>query len=449
MSIPLDNLYEYLESVVNEPVCCYLFRPHGSKNILDLSKLRAYALTAEAISSKIVFHDQEPLLQDYLFNPQVYISKVSSVTDQQHDWYLISINIVTSYANLGLVKSELGGRLIYIGGAPIHNSIILVHGDYNTNTANLMSYGYTPVFLWSHALLALDWFRFVPHDLLLTPMQGKTKKFLIYCRDWTGTREYRLKFQELVAKTGLLDSSQTSISKTVDSIHIKDYTPSNPTYNVIDRTIFNQLNDNAYTSGASATYVASDFNNTDISIVLETVFDVDFVHLTEKTLRAIACGHPFIVVAGPGSLTFLRKYGFKTFSPYINEDYDQEPDAITRLAKVIDTMCELDNLPVDQYNKIISKITRIAKFNQKHFFSKKFFNQIVDQYQADMQNAITQIKSQTTGKNFLMYVREGKIQKKLPMGKKAREIRKSKLSVLRKIRRQNGLYRNIKPNAEQ
>jgi hypothetical protein len=48
--------------------------------------------------------------------------------------------------------------------------------------------------------------------------------------------------------------------------------------------------------------------------VAETVFDTR-IHLTEKTLRPIACGHPFILAAGPGSLKYLQTYGFRTFSP--------------------------------------------------------------------------------------------------------------------------------------
>jgi hypothetical protein len=44
--------------------------------------------------------------------------------------------------------------------------------------------------------------------------------------------------------------------------------------------------------------------------------------LTEKALRPIACGQPFILAATPGSLQYLRSYGFKTFSGYIDETYD-------------------------------------------------------------------------------------------------------------------------------
>ena len=68
--------------------------------------------------------------------------------------------------------------------------------------------------------------------------------------------------------------------------------------------------------------------------------------ISEKTFKPIFCYHPFIIFGNRGSLKRLREMGYKTFSPFINEEYDELPtwermDAITkeliRLSSMDDT----------------------------------------------------------------------------------------------------------------
>jgi hypothetical protein len=69
--------------------------------------------------------------------------------------------------------------------------------------------------------------------------------------------------------------------------------------------------------------------------VLETLFDDHRWHLTEKSLRPIACGKPFVLMATPGSLQYLRQYGFKTFDGLIDETYDSIQNPKQRLQAVL------------------------------------------------------------------------------------------------------------------
>ena len=132
------------------------------------------------------------------------------------------------------------------------------------------------------------------------------------------------------------------------------------------------------TGDASAIYNVTDFNQTAISVILETVFDKR-IHLTEKTLRPIACGHPFILVAGPGSLKLLRSYGFQTFEGHIDESYDNIQDDNERLTAIVAELDRIKSLPVCQQQKLVSQCREIAKHNRKHFFSDDFFNTIVNE----------------------------------------------------------------------
>ena len=93
-----------------------------------------------------------------------------------------------------------------------YNKIILVHSEKNSAVVETLAKdGYIPVHWFSHALIALDWFRFAKHDPILDSYTTAIKnKFLIYNRAWSGTREYRISFAEQLVKNQLVDHCQTS-----------------------------------------------------------------------------------------------------------------------------------------------------------------------------------------------------------------------------------------------
>ena len=162
----------------------------------------------------------------------------------------------------------------------------------------------------------------------------------------------------------------------------------------------NYLDTNTAVASASAYYNASDIVSTAISVVLETIFDDSRIHLTEKTLRPIACGHPFILAAGPGSLDYIKSYGFKTFAPWINESYDCESNSVLRMEKIISSMKELQCLPADRLQKTLNEIFKIAQFNKNWFFSKQFTNLVKNELEVNLATALQQVQK-TQGKRYL------------------------------------------------
>jgi hypothetical protein len=154
----------------------------------------------------------------------------------------------------------------------------------------------------------------------------------------------------------------------------------------------NYLQDNFVDSEASADYDYEDFVDTRISVVLETVFDGNKIHLTEKILRPIACGHPFILASGPNSLSYLKSYGFKTFSPWINEDYDLEYNSINRLKKITQSMKTFSELSDKDKKEAYREIKQIADYNKKWFFSKDFVEIINKELINNINSAMTEIK---------------------------------------------------------
>jgi hypothetical protein len=383
MTIPLDNLYHYIEGLCPEPVCMYLFYPHGSKNISDMQRLNNKSSWA-VVYPIMICYDQEPL------NYQHYQTHQQEDVDRVYEFY--KKHVVHHIDKTILEKSNLS--LVVNAWANLYDKIILLHSEKNSVDLKLyQDNGYIDVYYWCHAFIARDWYRFAEHDVRLISNTTPTKDFLIYCRDWSGSREYRIKFQELLFNQDLVKNSITGIMKKngngedLENAKFvnKNFIPSSNDF------FYNLLNNNILSS-ESANYCPNNFNESCISIVLETVFDGSKIHLTEKILRPIACGHPFILAAGPGSLEYLRSYGFKTFSPWLNEEYDLESDSLLRLKKIIQSMKNFTALPIKEKKEVYDNIVAIAKYNKERFFSKEFDELVLSELKENISNALVAVK---------------------------------------------------------
>jgi len=120
------------------------------------------------------------------------------------------------------------------------------------------------------------------------------------------------------------------------------------------------------------------YNETYFSLVNETLcfgknknpmdeVSMDCFFITEKTFRPIMAKHPFIIVGRPHILKHLRDIGYKTFSPFIDESYDDIEDDELRLQKIMDIvehMCkkfsDLDWLELQQ-NTLEARLHNHAK----------------------------------------------------------------------------------------
>ena len=125
--------------------------------------------------------------------------------------------------------------------------------------------------------------------------------------------------------------------------------------------------------------------------MLETEFDTERIHLTEKILRAVACGHPFLLAAGPLSLQYLRDYGFKTFAPWIDETYDLEQNSLSRLNKIVESMQKIQQLSGAKRDIFLKEIRNIAQFNKRHFFSDQFQQTVVTELTTNLNRAYEEL----------------------------------------------------------
>jgi hypothetical protein len=118
-----------------------------------------------------------------------------------------------------------------------------------------------------------------------------------------------------------------------------------------------------------AMYNAARFN-----VIVET--DIAWQHsflLTEKTIKGLLTGMPFVSVATPNFLANIRALGFETYHSLWDESYDQETDWLKRFDKIVDLCNNLCDFDWDSHR---DQLVKIKHKNQTNFLNlDKFINQ--------------------------------------------------------------------------
>jgi hypothetical protein len=381
MSIPLERLYHYVERIAEDTygdsVIIYRFYPHGSKKLEHLKPLRSSHAWDEEISNPhLVCHDQEPLNFDFYQNQQTPDNPWRKLL-REHDCY--------QRPNLG-----------HFG---IFDKQIILHSEQKSK--DLVKYqnaGFIPVYYWNHAMLSRDWFRFAEH---IQQKKKANKIFLIYNRAWSGTREYRLKFADLLVSNNLVEDCKMTINPVDPDIdqQYSNYQFANPVWKPCVK-IEEFFPTTSAQSWYSADFDLADYEHTQIEIVLETLFDDARWHLTEKTLRPIACGQPFLLACSAGILSYLRSYGFKTFDSVWDETYDHVVDPYQRLEQICHTMKEIANWSQSERQSRLKIANDIADYNKKHFFSLDFWNLVTTELHSNLKLALDELVNTNTGERF-------------------------------------------------
>ena len=115
--------------------------------------------------------------------------------------------------------------------------------------------------------------------------------------------------------------------------------------------------------------IISYYENTCFELVCETLGEVsgdDSFHLSEKTIKPIAMGHPFIMLSTKHFLKNLKELGFLTFGDYIDESYDECGDPNDRVEIISKN---LERLDITESKKFYNDTRFICEHNQNHLMN--------------------------------------------------------------------------------
>lgn len=386
MSVPLDRLYNFLHDVCNHhDLIIYGFFPHGSRKLEDLIELgwrnwKKQDWFTQMTSSYMIFHDQE-LLMYHLYSVEDF-KHISDSRLKHHS----SEELKTIIANMHL-------RSCLLAPIGVYDQVLLCHSEKNSQDLELYQHnGFVGVYYWSHALIARDWFRFAELDPALKPnFDNIVYDFLIYNRAWEGRREYRLTFAEMLANKNLIPSCKMSFSEIDSGLHYTQHIFANPDLAISRNDLHELYPPNLSNASASADYHSQDYSSCAIEVVMETIFDDSRHHLTEKILRPIACGQPFLLVATQESLQYLKQYGFETFDGLINETYDTISDPRQRLEAIVQELERISCMTTDEKKSLWAQLYAISQRNQKLFFSDAWQASIVKEFKDNFDSAVAQL----------------------------------------------------------
>ena len=372
------NLYHYLRYKYDWPTTNSIINniyPDGGREISNIQAIdNIFYVPHNTPPPPIKFLgncnllDQEPInLADMFFLTNTF-------STQQN-------NLLSSHQGLDSMVYQLYNSVsdklhpLFIADSALHVPIV-AHSELNSDDVSIMiDNSYIDVHYWAHGLYAQQWFH--PYKYLEKKSNQSAIRLGLYARDASGTRSYRITLLNELAKINnqVFYKSQPLIS----NHYIKESQLS-----ILSKW---EHTPHDVTSNASASIDWKDHNKFEIQIVPDTLFNTTKTHLTEKILKPIVMYQPFIIFAGPYSLQYLRKYGFKTFNHLWDESYDVEIDPNKRFYKLIQLITHLARLPEVDFRSLMNKTKDIVEFNRSHFFNNNFENIMMNELHTNFSNA--------------------------------------------------------------
>ena len=125
------------------------------------------------------------------------------------------------------------------------------------------------------------------------------------------------------------------------------------------------------------------YSDTYINLVTETFFGKN-VFLSEKIFKPLSNLQAFIVLGDYGTIAELKRLGFKTFEPFIDESYDLEIDSKIRIKKIEKEIEKLKNKVMEL--KIENDSLRIQLHKLNEIKTQIYEYKIIDELNTLMTN---------------------------------------------------------------
>jgi hypothetical protein len=246
-----------------------------------------------------------------------------------------------------------------------------------------------PFYYFFHGWAALDWFRGYDRTFLIDPIgQREIKKtFFSPNRIIGGERKHRVLMLYYMARLNLLHNNISApaicpvenqsigeIAKYFEPIFPGTVGNEEGIMETISSMELPMLFPGEDTQRMSSCWL----DQIDLAIesmiyhVSETVYFGRRQHLTEKTFKPIAMGMPFVLSAPAHSLSYLRSYGFKTFSDVWDESYDLEENDYERTVRLSSLLKKLDRMTNEEKQHMFEKCIPIVEHNWNHFYNGGF-----------------------------------------------------------------------------
>ena len=254
-----------------------------------------------------------------------------------------------------------------------YSDITLITSEYNSDDVKWLcnTYNCKSNYYFFHGWAALDWYRGYNRSFLHQP---KNIQYTFLCPNNIvgGKRQHRLDLFNELCKRNLVKNNLISMPAVCpyEGIAVKNY---------LKHDIELPLTIDDFDNHANNSHQITMWKQAAeslVQVVTETSYTGNKQHLTEKTFKPIVLKHPFILVSNRGSLEYLRKYGFETFSSVWDESYDTLPDD-QRIGAIGNLLEELEHSNCREW--LSEQCAPIVEHNYNWFYSGKFEQMLWDE----------------------------------------------------------------------
>lgn len=277
------------------------------------------------------------------------------------------------------------------------NKRIIISSEYSTEQDLLCrDYSLIPCHYFYHALLCHEWYR--NYWYTVQNNVNFDRVYITYNNLIIDKRLYRANLITELNSRGIMDSGYVSyntaqLGRLSESLKSYKLLPPEHKKNIESNlNLLGQkrvIDTDAAHGGLSAEINIPAMQSAFVNLVTETIFYEDKIHLTEKIFKPIVARTPFLLLAGPNNLAYLKRYGFKTFSDYWSEDYDSLTNNVDRFAAVMEILEKLCNTPYHELVSMKRDMQHILDHNFNTFF-KTMRPVVADELVTNLGNALKQ-----------------------------------------------------------
>lgn len=268
------------------------------------------------------------------------------------------------------------------GQGPTHSAII--NSEWNSEYIDQVcsTYGWRQYYYFYHGWAAMDWYRGYHRTFLMPSAEERiiTKSYINPNRIIGGKRDHRVLLLYHLFRSGVnnawISCPETCVfeNQPIQTIAQKYQYRYPDIVDVFDRSPLplHFPNENDHPMHSCWLSLFDETAETLAYVVTETVYFGRRNHITEKTFKPICQQLPFVMVSTAGSLEYMRRYGFRTFSNIWDESYDDETDDMLRLEKISRILIELDSLSQKELQQLYRAALPAVKHNFEHFYGGSF-----------------------------------------------------------------------------